>query len=341
MALMKVNQSIENSTSNWYKDKVWCKYTSLGYESTDAYRINLFILATFNSIFALTAIVLNSLVITAFLRNKNILNGSNIILFGLSLADALSGLIGQTSLSAVLFTVFLNGKENFNCVLLTVASLSGYILVGISFLTVSFVSLERFVSIFYPYLHERIFTKTKMILGSAFIWTFTITFQLYCFLAKEKMMFFIVQSVAILLTYIWTLIVYFKILKQVRMIAKEEADLQRRLHKKEEERELKANRIVSFVIISLLVCYILQVVVSFVTAFAHQIRVIDSYITFWAYTFGIINCSLNPLVYCYCNSEIRVKVYQLIRVSTRANDVPSETVRPSAPTRAQSSKHED
>lgn len=336
MAFMKVNQSIGNGPSNWYKDKVWCKYTSLGYEPTGAYRINILFLAILNSVFALTAIVLNSFVITAFLRNRTILNGANIILFGLCLADVLSGLIGQTSLSAVLFFVFTNGKEDFDCVLLTIASLSGNILVGISFLTVSFVSLERLISIFYPYLHERVFTKAKMILGSVLIWIFTIAFQLYCFLAKEKIMFFVVQSITISLAYIWTLIVYFKILKQVRVIAKEEADLQRRLHKKEEESELKANRIVSFVIISLLVCYILQVVVSFVTAFSHRIRVIDNYIAFWAYTFGIINCSLNPLVYCYCNSEIRMKVYELIGVSTRGNAVSSETVRPT-PTRARRS----
>ena len=308
--------------------RVWCVYTSLGYEKSRIFKINLLTVAVMNSIFAVSAIILNALVLTAFLRNRNILKGSNIILFGLCIADFVSGVIVQVPISVVLFMVFVHGNEGMNCILLTFASISGYIFVGISLLTVSFVSLERFISIFYPYVYERVFTKNTMVFGSVLIWSAMIVLNLYCFFAQERMAFYVVQSAVISLTYVWTIIVYFKILKQVRKITKAEAELTRRFQKKEAERELKANRIVRFVILSLLTCYSLQVVVAMFQSLGGNIRVIDNYVYFWSFTFGIVNCSLNPLIYCYCNSEIRKKVYELIRFAKRGIETSSETFRP-------------
>ena len=308
---------------------IWCYYTSLPYEAVVAYKINVLLAGVTNCVFGVAAILLNSLVLTAFIRNRVLLKGSNMILFGLCIADLISGMLVQLPLSAVLFIIFTNGKNNMDCVLLTLSSISGYIFVGISLLTVSFVSLERFISIFYPYIYTRTFTKNTMIAGSVSIWVFMLAFNLYCFLSLARMTFFIVQSALISFTYIWTIIVYFKILKQVRKITKEEADLSRRLHKKEAEHELKANRIVRFVILSLLACYSLQVIVALLSSLEGSIRVIQNYILFWAFTFGLVNCSLNPLVYCYCNSEIRKKVQELIGLLKRNAECPSETVRPS------------
>lgn len=323
------NQSFGNGSGSSSPMLIWCVYTSLPYEAAIAFRINVLLAGITNCVFGVAAIVLNALLLTAFIRNRGLIKGSNIILFGLCIADFISGILVQLPLSAVLFIIFANGNNNMDCVLLTLSSISGYIFVGISLMTVSFVSLERFISIFYPYIYTRTFTKNTMIAGSVSIWVFMLAFNLYCFLSLARMMFFIVQSVLISFTYIWTIIVYFKILKQVRKITKEEADLSRRLHKREAEHELKANRIVRFVILSLLACYSLQVIVALLTSVKGSIRVIQNYILFWAFTFGLVNCSLNPLVYCYCNSEIRKKVQELIGLLKRTSECSSETVRPS------------
>ena len=308
---------------------IWCFYTSLPYEAVLSFRVNVLLAGITNCIFGVAAIILNTLLLTVFIRNRRLLKGSNTILFGLCLADFISGILVQLPLSAVLFIIFTNGKNNMDCVLLTLSSISGYIFVGVSLMTVSFVSLERFISIFYPYIYTRTFTKETMIAGSVSIWVFMIVFNLYCFLSLARMIFFVVQSALIFLTYIWTIIVYFKILKQVRKITKEEADLSRRLHKREAEHELKANRIVRFVILSLLACYSLQVVVALLTSLNGTTRISQNYIQFWAFTFGLVNCSLNPLAYCYCNSEIRKKVQELIGLLKTNSDCPNETVRPS------------
>ena len=324
------NETFNNNSSSSSSRLIWCYYTSLPYETQPAFRINVLFAGIVNCLFGITAILLNALVLTAFIRNRGLVKGSNIILCGLCIADFISGLLVQLPLSAVMFLIFTHGHNNIDCVLLTFSSISGYIFVGISLLTVSFVSLERFISIFYPYVYARTFTKNTMVAGSISIWVCMIIFNLYCFLSLLRLIFFIVQTALIVLTYIWTIIVYFKILKQVRKITKEEADLSRRFHKKEAaEHELKANRIVRFVILSLLACYSLQVIVALLVSLEGSIRIIENYIQFWAFTFGLVNCSLNPLVYCYCNSEIRKKVYELIGLLRKTAECSSETARPS------------
>ena len=323
------NHTTSNSTKSSYSMLIWCQYTSLPYEEGAAYRMNVFFTGFANSLFGTSAILLNALLLTVFIRNRSLVKGSNIILFGLCLADFMSSLIVQLPMSAVMFTIFTRGDEHMNCILLTLSAISGYVFVGISLMTVSFVSLERFVSIFYPYVHARTFTTTTMISGSVSIWVFMIALILYCFFSRARVIFFIFQCVVIFLTYIWTIIVYFKILKQVRKITKEEADLTRRLQQKEADHELKANKVVRFVILSLLTCYLPQVIYAVALLFDGSKRITNNYLQFWAFTLGLVSCSLNPLVYCYCNTEIRKNVYELIGMMRRKTDCSSETIRPS------------
>lgn len=330
MRHIQKNDTLDNGTQSSLPSSlyIWCEYTSLPYETSTFYKINVMFVGIANCVFGMSAILLNALLLTVFVRNHNLAKGSNIILFGLCMADFISGVIVQLPMSAVMFMIFGYGNTNIDCVLMTLSAISGYIFVGISLMTVSFVSFERFISIFYPYVYVKTFTASTMVLGSVSIWVFMVGFILYCYITLDRVTFFIFQGACISLTYIWTIIVYFKILKQVRKITKEEANLTRRLQQKEADHELKANRIVRFVILSLLTCYLPQVVFALFQLTGVQIRIVYNYIQFWAFTFGMINCSLNPLVYCYCNSEIRKKVYELIGLLRKKAECSSETVRP-------------
>ena len=301
------------------KDEIICRYVSLYYEDSVPFTRNLLTIGITNAIFTVASVCLNFLVLIAFIKGRSSLGISCKILFGLCVADLLTGLLVQPSFTVIFFRVHVAGDKEFPCELLIVSSIIAYILVGVSLLTISFVSLERYLAIFRPFLHQRLFTKRFTIVVCMIIWLFCSTVNLFCFLMGFQMIFFVLNAVIIAVSYAWNSLIYFRILRKVRQIAAEETSLQNRFDIKVADRhtESKANRTVGFVILSLLICYSAQVVVAMSKLIFGRNRIMNNYVEYWAYTLGLTNGTLNPVVYCYFNSEIRNEVLKLIGLAVK------------------------
>ncbi|XP_028393211.1 beta-1 adrenergic receptor-like [Dendronephthya gigantea] len=159
------------------------------------------ILITVNLLSALLGSIGNVLVILSYLKNSHLRTLSNIPLLSLATSDLLVTAVVQplyaTKLAVI--TVFCGSstgsqaiflaecrcsqllKEIYgshDCVLWTVVRQTSYFFGGVSLLTVTVMSLERFVTLAFPYRYHLILTKAriKIILGN--IWGITLAASL-------------------------------------------------------------------------------------------------------------------------------------------------------------------
>ena len=99
-----------------------------------------------NSLGAVLAVIANGLVIVAIFKTTSIRTPSNILICCLALTDLLSGLISQ--LAFVMDKVArLKDNADFFCVAALTTFVSGYILSGVSFLTLTAISTERLLAL--------------------------------------------------------------------------------------------------------------------------------------------------------------------------------------------------
>ena len=134
--------------------------------SKDGSMSNLISLIVVNSVNLVITIFLNLSTIIVIWRLQDVAGSSRILLLSLSFTDLLNGIISQP-----IFVTFMSlqvaGKNM--CILAKIATLVGLTLWVASFSTLVLASIERYLCIFHPFIHERInASKTFAVLLASF-----------------------------------------------------------------------------------------------------------------------------------------------------------------------------
>ena len=299
---------------NYTAIKLPCNYATLVFVNENAFRINTTVVAIFNLFASLPTIVLNSLVLMAMYKKSSLCKCNNKILSSLALSDFLSGLLVQTTISAILLISNVKTPLDVPCTLLVFTSCVGYILACVSLLTVSLVSWERYTAIFHPYLYNRHVSSRFLFVMCTFVWSISIAviFLLY-FLGKHEA-FFWTNAVLITFSYVWNIYVYIQIMRQVNKIQKEMQKRSERLGagKNTAANHSKGMRLAASVILILLTSYFPQIILSIWRMMPDYPLFVDGYLEYWSMTIGPFASCLNPWVYCYYNSEIRKEVLKIL-----------------------------
>ena len=127
-------------------------------------------LATISVILAVLGTIANFLVVLSYFKNSRLRTVSNVPLVSLAFGDLM-----VTAVVLPLHTARLL-KEIYgthNCVLWTFYRLLSYFPAGVSLLTVTFISVERFITLAYPYRYQTILTRIRMKIVVGIIWCLT------------------------------------------------------------------------------------------------------------------------------------------------------------------------
>ena len=289
-----------------------CRHASLYFGNTPSFEASAVTVATILSIMSVPTIMSNLLVCIAFIKRKTLRIGGNKVLLSLALSDFLCGAIVQPLLAITIYIVIFKSPSKCPCWLIVTMGITGYTLACVSLLTVAFVSLERYIAIFYPFQATQTMTPKVVYTSCVAVWLFSILLingVLFLNLARA---FYWINATMIAFTYIWNCFVYARITRQARKLRRKLAVRQSMfLNETLKVRKSRGTQIAGSIIIALLVCYLPQVIVSLLKLITRAYFVTE-YLEYWAMTFGLANSMLNPLLYCYYNTEIRNELLRLV-----------------------------
>ena len=272
----------------------------------NAFKYNIIINACINLLFALSSTILNSSVIWVIYSHERLWTPYYMILLSLATTDFTAGLVAQPlHIARILLLVF---EKRSVCPLEAASVAVGYTLLAVSFFTVSYVTFERYVAVFYPYYHDQHCTRRLSRRWLIAIWIFGLSYGAVGSLpyARARMAFIVMVSCIGTVCLIWNGYAYSKIfLTSNRIRRKIRQERQRFMTDEKLVKEANAAKTTCIVVASLFVFYGPAFVT---TAVGYSWPVFPKYLNIWAYTFMLVNSTANPLVYCYYCRDIGIEM---------------------------------
>ena len=314
---MKSSQSSEENstaisgpTTNW----VLCyHFTSALFEtvsSTAPYIVN----ASLNVLLALVTTVANILVLSAIRKNTSLYFPSKLLLGNLVLTDLGVGIVAEP-----MFVAFLVAKvKGFSdiCFLYASAYITGSILIRVSLLTMTAISLDRYIALYFHLRYRDIVTTKRVFSVLVVIWLFA---GLYSCLWLWKLMvwkcfFFTVASISfIVCTLSYTMIYRGLRDQQFNQVADEAQPQpqQQAANPLNVARYRKSASNMLWIYGLFVLCYLPYILVQIAAELVGLNALIQCIVEFAA-TVVHFNSCLNPLVYCYRLPEIRASVLETL-----------------------------
>lgn len=274
-----------------------------------------------NGVSSFVAVTANGLVLVVMWRNPTLHTAGNVLLGCLAFSDFIVGLISQPAF--IIYKVGENrGDFQLLCIWQLVSELTGWTACGVSFLTLTAIGVERYISLFRPLRYHALVTTKKMLSIVLCFWVFLVLREAtrFWFLDNNSSNYLSVVVIVICLgVSAWS---YWKIYtlasrhqNSVRDIARVTARLHGREFSKNTRRERKAANAMLGVFLLFLFCYcplMCCLIVFQVTGYTTSVKVALNV----SVTFSCVNSSLNPLWYCWRIREIRREIRKLFFKNT-------------------------
>ncbi|KAJ7357780.1 hypothetical protein OS493_023257 [Desmophyllum pertusum] len=282
------------------------------HQASERFTMNL-ITAIINIVTAPIAIIINILVITAIFSCSRLRTPSNLLIACLALSDVLVGLTVQPGY--ITYRLLENQHRSVPCFVMIVYGEAFYICFGVSFMTLSAVSYERFVAVRLRVRYNTFFSSSRVVKHMLGIWSLNI---LLAALQWAK----INQAARGIHLILWCICLLATLVTQVgvlHIVRRNRLQLQAQLQAAENllrQREAKLAKTISVIVG---VYLMLNFPVLFVT-FYHQILRLDlqTYNHYsWTETLAFLNSCLNPFICCWKRREIRQKVKDILKKITR------------------------
>lgn len=267
-----------------------------------------------NGISSLTAVTSNVLVLCAILGNPSLRQSpKNLLLCSLSSSDTFVGLLSQTSF--MIKVGYRNATLSKSCIFWFLSETFGGIGGGVTFLTLFFMSIERYICLMRPLRYETIVTKNRVVFVLASCWIFTVSSALARFLIADLGL---LAHVLIPLLLVSNCFIHLKIILLVRHHRRAIIDVTRHIQSNQRKAVDVASRTktaltMTYLFVLFLACYtplfccfVIMLVEGRVTANLHVGLGVSVTVVY-------INSSLNPAFYCWRMREIRRAVVKLLK----------------------------
>ena len=140
----------------------------------------------FGSIMCLTTLLFNTVVIIAIWRTPVLHQPRNVFLGSLAVSDLLVGLTSEPSFLVAEISLLL-GNMDIYCLAVFIHFYTGWMFNGISFLTLSAISFERFLALRLHLRYAELITTTRVLITTLIYWAIWMTWiTLMWFWAKDK-----------------------------------------------------------------------------------------------------------------------------------------------------------
>ena len=268
------------------------------------------ITAIINIATAPVAVTANTLVATVIFGYSRLRTPSNLLIGCLAVSDVLLGLTVQSGY--ITYRLMENDLRSVPCFVRMTYNAAFFICLGVSFMTLSAVSYERFVAVRLRVRYNEFFSSSRVVKYMVGIWLVNLVLTCLTWTKIEKTVrgiHLIVWLICLFLsgaTQIGILIIVRRHRQRVQVSFEARKNVQTQL------REAKLARNISAIVGIYL---ILTLPVLFVT-FYHQILKLDlqTYNHYsWTETLAFLNSFTNPFICCWRNRQIRRKIKSLLK----------------------------
>ena len=260
-----------------------------------------------NTPLILVSIVSNALVLAAIIRTPSIRSTQMIMLCSLAVSDILVGFIVQPIYCTLLLT------HDFD--LYHASAVFGYSLCGVSFLTITAITVDRFLALHYHMSYASLVTERRVKYTLIIIWLFSLLITGFHFLD-----FRLQNSLVSIVTIICLILCTFCYIRIYRIVRRHQfqIDVQQQVAQSSDARKnsnfvrLRRSALNTFVFyIALILCYIPIFLSLALTALS-----IKDWETEWEFanTAVFLNSSINPFLYCWRLNELRKEVLKTARL---------------------------
>ena len=248
----------------------------------------------------------NALVLAAIIRTPSIRSTHMIMLCSLAVSDFLVGLIAQPIYIARQLT-----KERY---LNNVWKVIGPSLCGVSLMTITAITVDRFLALHYHMRYATFATESRVKYTLITMWL--ITFLMHCFNVWNARVHSLITSISVIICLLISTFSYIRIYfivrrHQLQIHAQQQAVENSNAENNINIVRLKKSALNSFVFyITLIICYLPMYVLLTLLSLSVKDRQ-----TQWefAYTAVFMNSAINPILYCWRLRELRTAVVKTER----------------------------
>ncbi len=256
---------------------------------------------------ALLGSIANVLVVLSYFKNSRLRTLSNIPLLSLAFSDLLVTAVVLPLRSTRLIKEIYGTHD---CILWTFTRLTSYFSAGVSLLTVTFISVERFITLAYPYRYQTILTRLRMKIIVANIWCFTFALVVSHLCLIPYKIFLVLCATIVVICIITLLSIWTWVLKLLRSHKRRITTQHRpsQISKNEtisQQQTYKNTRTSGAIVTGLILCYF-----PLVLMFAYYSTEPRSYtgiylVTPWGESIVLTHSLLNPLLVIWSKNEFR------------------------------------
>ena len=296
--------NIANSTSKcFYLDSI--HFSS----ENEAMYYTAVLVSIINFVFAFFALFGNAVIVVVIARTKSLHSTSNILLGSLALSDLL--------LAAVVQPIFIWYKVSeltgqYSCLVHVAFTTSAWICGGVSFLTVTAVSVERYFALFMALRYKTIISVRRTIIICVSIWIICVILVVARFLGLANQVFYIISCVVISICIVMISLIYVKVYRLVRRHQKhiKNTDMVLRNIEGRQAYERKMATTAGWIIGVFLICYTPTLIMNLLyVTLEFNLTMKAAYN--WTTTLIFINACLNPFIYSMKNQDLRIAVWKL------------------------------
>lgn len=288
-----------------------CSFLDVNLEQTKNTFIASILTSILNAVFSLLTVSGNYIILRAIWKTRELHSPSFILLFCLAAADLLVGLICQPFFVAYQIAEL---TDNFSayCILRMIQNISGWITTGVSFGTLSGVSIDRLLALTLHLRYNTIVTVQRIVRAVCVFWILSIAVVMVRFWLRPWIIFpFAVVVASFVVTTLSTLKIFQIIRRHQRQITQQQQSVQSSTTNAMIKCRKSAVTVLYvyglFVLLYLPFCA--TMFVEAVTGYTLTVKIAYDYVT----TAVFINSFLNPIVYCWRIGEIRRAVKNLLR----------------------------
>lgn len=288
-----------------------CSFLDVNLEQTKNTFIASILTSILNAVFSLLTVSGNYIILRAIWKTRELHSPSFILLFCLAAADLLVGLICQPFFVAYQIAEL---TDNFSayCILRMIQNISGWITTGVSFGTLSGVSIDRPLALTLHLRYNTIVTVQRIVRAVSVFWILSIAVVMVRFWLRPWIIFpFAVVVASFVVTTLSTLKIFQIIRRHQRQITQQQQSVQ----SSTTNAMIKCRKSVVTVLyvyglfVLLYLPFCATMFVEAVTGYTLTVKIAYDYVT----TAVFINSFLNPIVYCWRIGEIRRAVKNLLR----------------------------
>ena len=262
-----------------------------------------------NIFISITATAGNLLVLVTIGRSPHLHSPSNTLLFGLALSDLCVGLVSEPLTVSFQIVLFKNSSKITSCTLVNTLSLTSTFLTAVTLLTVTAMSVDRYLAIYLHLRYEQLVTEKrarKVILCLWFISSVPLVIMVFHSMTSYLVMTFAVTVCLIIITFAWIKI--YQVVRHHQLQIQDQMAVASQSFNMARFRNSAINTMLVLVIV--LVCYI-PYLVSKICLIVNLNRFSVVFFEI-SLTLVLLNSSLNPLVYFWRQRELRAQAKQFV-----------------------------